>query len=207
MRTDPPVSEPSAKSTSPAATAAAEPQDDPPGGAVRIWLSRLLRAGVTLDAVRELATGTKGVFRERYDIDPVGDPPPEPDIAAMLRALDEPVRDLERYCVAACTTPDDKGRLAAARLAEACRRLVDEPPGDVDRLAAALFCDVPLKDAESAPGAIRAAMVKPCVRALINVRLSWPNAAASVTGRAIPSSVPTSSKPLSPGSRDDQASC
>ena len=31
MRTDPPVSEPIAKSTSPAATAAAEPQDEPPG--------------------------------------------------------------------------------------------------------------------------------------------------------------------------------
>src|SRR6476661_7694673 len=30
-RTEPPVSEPSAKSTSPAATAAAEPQLDPPG--------------------------------------------------------------------------------------------------------------------------------------------------------------------------------
>ena len=30
-RTEPPVSEPSAKSTSPAATAAAEPLDDPPG--------------------------------------------------------------------------------------------------------------------------------------------------------------------------------
>jgi len=124
-------------------------EDDSPAGPVRMWLSRLLRAGVRLDAVRELATGPKGVFRERYDIDPVGDAPPEPDIAAMVRELGEPVRDLERYCVAACKTPDDTGRLAADELSEACRKLLDDPSADIDRLAAALFHDLSVK---SAPG-------------------------------------------------------
>jgi len=124
-------------------------EDDSPAGPVRMWLSRLLRAGVRLDAVRELATGPKGVFRERYDIDPVGDAPPEPDIAAMVRELGEPLRDLERYCVAACKTPDDTGRLAADELSEACRKLLDDPSADIDRLAAALFHDLSVK---SAPG-------------------------------------------------------
>src|SRR5665811_1626484 len=40
------------------------------GRRVRDWLARLLRVGVRLDAVRELAVGPKGVFGERYDLDP-----------------------------------------------------------------------------------------------------------------------------------------
>ena len=37
-RTDPPVSDPTAKSASPAATAAAEPDDDPPGSRPGAWV-------------------------------------------------------------------------------------------------------------------------------------------------------------------------
>ncbi len=39
----------------------------------RRWLSRLLRAGVKLGDVHDLAAGPRGVFGERYDVDPPRD--------------------------------------------------------------------------------------------------------------------------------------
>jgi superfamily I DNA/RNA helicase len=60
------------------------------GRRVRDWLARLLRLGVKLDDVRELAVGPKGVFGERYDLEPALEPPPEPDLAARLDELAVP---------------------------------------------------------------------------------------------------------------------
>jgi ATP-dependent exoDNAse (exonuclease V) beta subunit len=118
---------------------------------VRTWLARLLRAGVTLESVRELATGDKGVFKERYDIDPAGEPPAEPDLAATVAALAAPAARLGEFCLAACTDHSDKGRAAALGLVDACRTLLDDVPDDGDRLAAALFT-LPAKDSAGAPG-------------------------------------------------------
>ncbi len=122
-------------------------------GAVRAraWLSRLLRAGVRLDAVRELAVGAKGVFGERYDVDPVTAPPGEPDLAAGLAGLAGPFSRLREFCAAACRDHTDKGFGAAMDLVEAGERLLTQPPGDVDQLAAALYA-LPAKTAPSAPG-------------------------------------------------------
>jgi ATP-dependent helicase/nuclease subunit A len=117
----------------------------------REWLSRLLRAGVKLGDVRELAVGPKGVFGERYDIDRVAAPAGEPDLAAGLAGLAEPLAELRDFCVAACSDQGDKGFGAAMELVEADERLLAEPPADLDQLAAALF-RLPAKTTKSAPG-------------------------------------------------------
>ena len=133
--------------------------DDPPGEAagraggrpVRDWLMRLLRAGVTLDSVRTLAVGAKGIFGERYDLDPAPEPPPEPDLGAGLRALAQPLKSLREHCVTACTDQADRGLAAAMQLVEAGETLLADAPADLDALAAALFA-LPAKTTPSAPG-------------------------------------------------------
>ena len=122
--------------------------------APRQWLSRLLRAGVKLADVRELAAGRRGIFGERYDIDPAPEPAGEPDLAFGLTELAEPLARLRDFCVAACSSPDDKGCAAAIDLAEACARLLAEPPAGLDQLAAALF-RLPLKTSKTAPGGVK----------------------------------------------------
>jgi len=105
---------------------------------VRRGLARLLRAGVRLDTVRELAIGPRGVFGERYDLEPLAAPPPEPDLAAGLATLAGPLHRLREYCVA-CSDPEDKGCRGATELADACERLAAAPPDRVDDLAAELY--------------------------------------------------------------------
>src|SRR5664280_2704028 len=116
-------------------------------------LSRLLRAGVRLDKVQELAIGAKGVFGERYDLDPAPAPAPadEPELGAALAALAEPLARLRAYCAAACVDQSDKGFAAAMDLVEAVARLIAAPPADVDLLAARLYA-LPAKDNKTAPG-------------------------------------------------------
>jgi len=120
-------------------------------GLVARRLSRLLRAGVRLDKVQELAIGASGVFGERYDLDPAPEPAQEPELGAALAALDEPLRRVREYCAAACTDHSDKGFAAAMDLVVAVGRLVAEPPADVDLLAAGLYA-LPAKSNKTAPG-------------------------------------------------------
>jgi len=117
----------------------------------RKGLSRLLRAGVRLEALRELAVASRGIFGERYDIDPVGRMPVEPDLRSGLGELAGPMARLREYCAAACTDQTDHGLDAAMRLVEGCELLLEERPVDVDRIAAALFA-LPAKTPDSAPG-------------------------------------------------------
>src|SRR5664280_2159290 len=116
-------------------------------------LSRLLRSGVRLDKVHELAIGARGVFGERYDLDPAPAPAPadEPELGAALAALAEPLARLRAYCAAACVDQSDKGFAAAMDLVEAVARLIAAPPADVDLLAARLYA-LPAKDNKTAPG-------------------------------------------------------
>jgi ATP-dependent helicase/nuclease subunit A len=124
---------------------------------VRRWLSRLLCAGVKLDDVHELAAGPRGVFGERYDIDPVALPAEAPDLAAKLPGLTELLDRLRDYCATACSNTGDNGYIAALTLVEACEVLLREPPAarDLDQLAAALFA-LPVKTNKTAPGGTKA---------------------------------------------------
>ena len=123
-----------------AGDASAEAAEGGPGRRVRDWLSRLLRVGVRLDDVRELAVGAKGVFGERYDLDPA----PEPPAGARPRRGPRPrsrrrSASLRDFCARACTDQADNGFVAAMDLVEACEALLAEPPADLDLLAAALL--------------------------------------------------------------------
>ena len=125
------------------------------GRRVRDWLTRLLRVGVRLDAVRELAVGPKGVFGERYDLDPAPGPPSEPDLVAGLLGLATTLASLSAFCATACFDRADNGFAAAMTLVEGCEALLTEPPADLDQLAAALFA-LPAKTNASAPGGNKA---------------------------------------------------
>lgn len=109
-----------------------------PEARARGWLSRLLRAGVRLGDLRELAIGRRGLFDERYDIDLTREPRGEPDLASGLTRLAAPVAGLREFCVAACSDESDKGFLAAMDLVEQAERLCQEHPEDVDELAGRL---------------------------------------------------------------------
>lgn len=122
--------------------------------AVRAALARLLRAGVRLDALRDLAVGARGVFGERYDLDPAPIPSAEPNLKAGLAALQDRLGSLRDFCATACGDQCDRGFGAAMGLVDACDVLLAEPPPDVDRLAAALY-DLPAKLTPSAPGGAR----------------------------------------------------
>ena len=124
---------------------------DPAAGPARAGLSRLLRAGVRLEWLRELALGPRGVFNERYDLDPIAPPAGEPDLRTLLSGLRTPLEQLAVFCTSACSDVSDKGCVAAVDLVDAGRALVERPPGDVDQLAAALFA-LPAKVTPSAPG-------------------------------------------------------
>jgi ATP-dependent helicase/nuclease subunit A len=121
------------------------------GPRVRGWLARLLRLGVKLDDVRELAVGPKGVFGERYDLEPALQPLPEPDLVARLDELAGPLASLRAFCAAACSDQSDNGFAAAFDLVEAGESLIAAPPADHDQLAAALFA-LPARTTVSAPG-------------------------------------------------------
>ena len=103
----------------------------------RAWVRRLLRAGVRLDDLRELAIGAGGVFGERYDVDAVTTVSAEPDFARGLEALETAIGDLREFCVAACGDQDDGGFRAAMGLVEACERFLAEPPAEPDQAMAA----------------------------------------------------------------------
>ena len=105
----------------------------------RAWVTRLLRAGVKLDDVRELAVGPRGVFGERYDVDPVTAVPDEPDLAAGLAALAPGVAALATYSAGACSDPSDGGCRGAMDLVDACTSLGTSPPPDADQVMAALI--------------------------------------------------------------------
>lgn len=123
----------------------------PLGSGVREPLVRLLRAGVQLKDVRALAMGAKGVFAERYDIEPVLAPPGEPDLAERLDELAAPTQRLRQCCAVACSNHSDKGFIAAMDLVEAVGSLLAQRPDDLDQLAAALYA-LPVKTSASAPG-------------------------------------------------------
>ena len=124
---------------------------DPAAGATRRGLSRLLRAGVRLEWLRTLAVGPRGVFGERYDLDPEPASLPEPDLRSALPGLVAALDRLASFCSVACSKPDDKGCVAAMDLVDAGRTLADRPPDDVDQLAAAFFA-LPVKATPTAPG-------------------------------------------------------
>ena len=124
---------------------------DPSEGTARRGLSRLLRAGVRLEWVRALAAGPRGIFGERYDLDPEPDVLPEPDLIAALDGFAGALDSLGSHCSVACSNVDDKGCVAATALVDAGRALLERPSEDVDQLAAALFA-LPAKDTVSAPG-------------------------------------------------------
>ena len=124
---------------------------DPDTNATRTGLARLLRAGVRLEWVRELAVGPRGVFGERYDLEPVPPRLEEPDLQALLAGLEAPLERLAGYCVSACANTGDKGCVAAVDLVEAGRALLERSPHDTDQLAAALFA-LPARSTPSAPG-------------------------------------------------------
>jgi len=124
---------------------------DPSVGSVRRRLSRLLRAGVRLEWLRTLAVGPRGVFGERYDLDPEPASLPEPDLRASLPELVAALEGLASFCSVACGNVDDKGCVAALALVDAGRALADRPPDDVDQLAAAYFA-LPVKATPTAPG-------------------------------------------------------
>ena len=121
------------------------------GDEARGRLARLLRAGVRLDTVRDLALGSSGVFGERYDLEPVAAAPPEPDLAAGLSALATPVELLREFCATACSDPGDKGCSGALDLVERCERLMSEPSSAPDELAARLL-RLPVKSSAGALG-------------------------------------------------------
>jgi ATP-dependent helicase/nuclease subunit A len=124
---------------------------DPLADGARKGLARLLRAGVRVEWLRELAIGPRGVFGERYDLEPVPPRLDEPDLNAALAALEVPLERLADFCGSACSNEADKGCLAALDLVEAGRVLLQRPPADPDQLAAALYA-LPAKDTRSAPG-------------------------------------------------------
>ncbi len=124
---------------------------DPSVGTTRRGLSRLLRAGVRLDWLRTLAVGPRGVFGERYDLDPEPESLPEPDLRASLPELVASLEQLGSFCSVACSRDDDKGCIAAMALVEAGRELAARPPDDGDQLAAAFFA-LPVRATSTAPG-------------------------------------------------------
>ncbi len=118
---------------------------------LRERLTRLLRAGVRLDHVRTLALGPNGVFGERYDIDPIGEPAAAPDLTAGLAGLAASVAWLRDHCVAACTNESDRGFCCSMDLVDLLEPLLADPPDELDQLAAALYA-LPLKTGVTGPG-------------------------------------------------------
>ena len=114
-----------------------------PGTSVaRGWLKRLLWAGVRLDVVRELAMGAKGLFGERYDLDPRPSLRPRLTSAGACSELLGPLDRLREHCVNACTDRSDNGFKAAMDLVTAldqCATLAGEETCDLDQLATALL--------------------------------------------------------------------
>ena len=127
---------------------------DPSVGTTRRGLSRLLRAGVRLEWLRTLAVGPRGVFGERYDLDPEPGSLPEPDLSASLPELLASLERLASFCSTACSSADDKGCMAAMALVDAGRELAQPPRDDVDQLAAAFFA-LPVKATPTAPGGVK----------------------------------------------------
>src|SRR5665647_1978917 len=125
--------------------------DDAPISTIHGFAGRLLRVGVKLEDVRVLAAGPKGLFGERYDLDPASGPPPEPDLIAGLSGLAAPLASLRDFCAAACSDQADKGFGAAMQLVETAAALLAEPPADIDLVAAALYA-LPAKTNPTAPG-------------------------------------------------------
>ena len=120
----------------------------------RGWLKRLLWAGIRLDVVRELAMGAKGLFGERYDLDPAPEPPPPPDLSGGLLQLLGPLDRLREHCANACTDRSDNGFKAAMDLVTAldqCATLAGEETCDLDRLATALLA-TQVKTGSTGPG-------------------------------------------------------
>ncbi len=124
---------------------------DPDTDATRKGLARLLRAGVRLEWLRELAVGPRGVFGERYDLEPVPPVLEEPDLRDSLAALGASLERLAAYCGSACSNTGDKGCVAALDLVDAGRALLEAPPDDPDQLASALFA-LPSRSTPTAPG-------------------------------------------------------
>jgi len=98
-------------------------------------VAELLRAGVRLDGLAELA----GVaFRERYDLDDVRPPRCAPDLGARVAAVRRGLLALDEHCRGQCEDPSDRGRGRALELAAAADGLADVASGDVHQQAAAL---------------------------------------------------------------------
>ena len=122
------------------------------GGACATGSRACSALGVKLDDVRELAVGPKGVFGERYDLEPAMEPSPEPDLAARPgRRSRTPWRACALSARRPAATRATSGFAAALDLVEAGESLIAAPPPDHDQLAAALFA-LPAKTTASAPG-------------------------------------------------------
>jgi ATP-dependent exoDNAse (exonuclease V) beta subunit len=94
---------------------------------------------VRLDDLRKLAIGKSGLFGERYDVDPVVAPPPEPDLTEGRDALSRAVQGLRGFCDVACTDAADGGLGGSLDLCEACERVLSDAPADVDELMARVY--------------------------------------------------------------------
>ena len=117
--------------------------------ALRDCFARLLRLGVRLAAVRELAVGA--AFAERYDLGPVEPPDAAPDLHAQLETLRGPCARVREHCTSCCTDESDAGFCSSMQLVEACEALLASPPEHLDLLAAALY-GLPLKTGKTGPG-------------------------------------------------------
>lgn len=124
--------------------------DDAADRPERGHLERLLRAGVRLDHIRQLAAGQRGAFGERYDTEPA-EVPPEPRLHVALDSLRPPADALRQLCADACSDQSDKGFAAAMALVEEVQSLLEDPPDEQDRLAALLY-GLPLKGSVTALG-------------------------------------------------------
>ena len=113
----------------------------------RSTAARRREAGVGALARR----GPRGVFGERYDLEPVPPRLDEPDLRGALSGLGEALDRLAAYCGTACSNTEDKGCVAAMDLVDAGRALLARAPDGVDQLAAELFA-LPAKTTRTAPG-------------------------------------------------------
>ena len=98
----------------------------------------VLKAGVSLETLRDVVLGGKGLFHQRYDLGARFERPASPDLHADLPELEPPARRLLRHCADLGRDETDAGLKLAVRAASETLKLCDDPPGDLHSLAAQL---------------------------------------------------------------------
>ncbi len=109
---------------------------DGQAGAGSEAMADVLGAGVSLEALREVVLGGKGLFQQRYDLqfDPAS--PARPDVHSRLEELESSARQLLRHCEDFCCDDTDNGLKLAVRAAQQTLAVCAEPAGDLHGLAA-----------------------------------------------------------------------